>query len=90
LRRGKFSWACDKCIKKLKGLEADFSKVKFGYAIPDVIYIDKLLKCKLCSKKFTFTKEQQKKWFETFDFFHKSIPNECEPCRIKIRVEKNK
>lgn len=89
-----YQWACDTCIKEGQALlanpKAQFYTFKHPWdtANPYLAYFDKSFRCKSCKLPFTFSKEEQKHWYEKLSFVVYSKPLNCPPCRKEIRDQK--
>ncbi len=90
-----YQWACDDCINGGKAILANPEKQYFTFthpmytANPYLSYFDKGFTCKNCNDKFTFSKEEQKYWYEELSFVVYSKPIACGKCRKEGRVVKN-
>ncbi len=84
-----FEWACDSCIEQGKALTSEIEKQKFCDYPPYLMYFDKIRECEKCNDSFTFSKEEQKYWYEELEFWVQSIPKNCKDCRKKIRKKKS-
>lgn len=90
-----YQWACDTCIKKGKAIKARPSKqlYTFNYpwdaASPFLAYYDISFTCKTCKTDFTFSKEEQRFWYEDLQFVVYSKPLNCRACRANIRAGKS-
>jgi len=82
-----FQWACDVCIDAGKAIDADISIQKFSTHPPYLAYFDKELLCESCKRPFTFTKHEQKYWYEDLNFWVQSIPKNCLECRKEKRQQ---
>ncbi len=79
-------WACNACLAGKRALIADPNKQKFKACEPYYAYFDEERSCQKCRKTFTFTKEEQKHWYERLGFWVWSRAVECRKCR---RQKKN-
>lgn len=90
-----YQWACDTCIRDNKAIKARPEKQfhTFTYpwdaASPYLAYFDINFTCNTCKKDFTFSKEEQKFWYEDLQFVVYSKPVNCKSCRASIREGKN-
>lgn len=82
-----FYWACDGCLLSHKAIESNF-KIITARWFPPLAFFDIRLSCVNCNANFTFTKEEQKHWYETLQFNIHSISKHCNNCRKVIRTEK--
>ena len=84
------TWACDNCIKNKVVLLGDSNEQRFCASPPYFIYQDDTRTCRNCKKKFTFTKGEQKFWYETLKFWVQSEAVNCKICRRVKRQRKDK
>lgn len=83
-----FEWACDNCVEAGKAIEAQIEKQTYCDYPPYLMYFDKIMECQQCASSFTFSKEEQKYWYEELEFWVQSTPKHCEHCRKEIRKKK--
>ena len=76
-------WACNACIRASRALRTDPEKQKWCDCEPYLAYFDEKRSCVDCGASFTFTKETQKHWYETLQFWVWSRPIRCEECNRK-------
>lgn len=79
-----FEWACDLCINEEKAITRNPKKV-YGNEHDAVSFFDQVLTCSKCEKKFLFSKQEKKYWFEELKFYPLSHRKECFDCRKKRR-----
>lgn len=90
-----YQWACDDCLNGRLALRADPRKQNYTFRYPwDVAhpyfaYFDKTRTCTDCGEDFTFTKEEQRHWYEELQFVVFSVPNQCMTCRKERRHARN-
>lgn len=97
LRRypGMYQWACDDCLNGGRALRAtprrQFYTFKYPWdtAQPYFAYFDQNRTCTDCGQDFTFTKEEQRHWYEELQFVVYSVPNQCPACRKERRQARN-
>lgn len=68
-------------------LKADIERQNYSFT-PLFHYFDLLIECCRCKKKFTFSAEEQKYWYETLHFFFEAVPHNCQTCRKELRLKK--
>lgn len=81
-------WACNACLAGKRALKADAAKQKFKACEPYYAYFDEERQCQKCQKSFTFTKEEQKHWYERLGFWVWSRPVNCRACNRKKKSPK--
>lgn len=55
---------------------------KQNYSVcPRFWYADATIRCECCNENFTFSKEEQKVWYEEYNFWVDSFPKKCPPCK---------
>ena len=74
-------WACDRCLKAGRAVEADASKQLYCDFPPYLAYFDVRLRCHDCETTFVFDASEQKYWYETRGFWVQSRPKHCRSCR---------
>lgn len=90
-----YQWACDDCIKEARAIKANPKKQFYNFkslgeaAIPFLAYYNIGLICKTCKDHFSFSKEEQRFWYEDLQFVVFSKPLNCRSCRANIREGKN-
>jgi len=83
-----FQWACDGCLRLKKAIKGNPTKQTYCDFKPHLAYYDQKFTCDSCEAEFTFTKEEQKFWYETLGFWVQSKPKHCKECRKEKRKEK--
>lgn len=84
LIKSNFDWACDECLNKNKAILAN-PFVQQSFFSVNLAYFDQQCKCRQCGMDFTFSKDEKRKWYETYQFHPDSIPEHCFTCRKEIR-----
>lgn len=85
-------WACDDCLASKKAILGDPKKQFYQFknpwdsASPFLAYWDRNYTCQTCRSKFTFSKEEQKHWFESLRFVVFSKPKNCRSCQKEKRA----
>jgi hypothetical protein len=52
---------------------------------PRYWYVDTVFPCERCGVEFTFTAEEQRVWYEEYEFWIDSLPKHCLSCRRALR-----
>jgi len=73
-------WACNTCLGSGRAVQGDPSKQRWCDLNPYYAYFDEQRKCLDCADVFTFTKEEQKHWYEVLQFWVQSRPKYCKGC----------
>ena len=81
---GDFEWACDDCLQSKKAVLASPLLQDTASSV-NLAYADQNSKCRKCGSDFKFTKEEKRKWYETYKFHLDSTPVNCLNCRRQIR-----
>ena len=55
---------------------------------PVTLHVGVRLRCNECGKSFDFSANEQRLWYEKYQFWIDSTPNECQSCRKNIRHNK--
>ena len=76
-------WACNDCIASGLALPADPARQKWCDCLPYYAYFDEERLCGDCQQPFVFTKEEQKHWYETLQFWVWSRPIYCKACKAR-------
>ena len=79
-------WACDDCLNDGQAIAANFSKQLYCLAGPILAYYDQRKTCRTCRQPFTFSKEEQRYWYETRQFWVMSHAVDCKRCRFANRT----
>jgi len=85
-----FEWACDNCIDEGNAIKSDVDKQNFCDYPPYLMYYNKIKECEKCESNFTFSKEEQKYWYEELKFWVQSTPRKCKDCYKAIRETNDK
>ena len=83
-------WACDECLKIDKAIKANYLEQMYCIWQPHMAYVDQERECRTCDLKFTFTKHEQKFWYEELRFWVTSDAVNCKKCRIDKRDRKER
>jgi len=67
---------------------ADISKQNYSVC-PRHWYVDATFLCPRCDKKFTFTRDEQRLWYEELKFWIDSCAKHCATCRSELRKLKS-
>jgi hypothetical protein len=84
LRTAKYSklyWACKKCFRDGRALEAKTWLQTHLDRAPRFAYYDLKKRCKDCKKPFVFSSTEQQKWYEVYKLWVQSEPVHCLACR---------
>lgn len=90
-----YKYACDQCLDSKRALIGNPKKQFYTFshpvdtASPFLAYINQTKRCLQCKKKFSFSKEEQKHWYEELQFVVYSHPKHCLDCRKDIRTAKD-
>lgn len=76
-------WACNQCLRQGRAIRADAEKQKWCDCEPYFAYFNEERTCVACGARFVFTKEEQKHWYETLQFWVWSRPIRCEQCNAR-------
>ena len=79
-----FEWACDECLLEKKAVLANPLLQENAFSV-NLAYSDQSVNCRKCGVDFRFTKEEKRKWYETYKFHLDSAPVNCSNCRREIR-----
>lgn len=76
-------WACNDCLGEGRAIRADHQKQKWCDCEAYFAYFDEARTCVDCGTTFVFTKEEQKRWYETLQFWVWSRPIRCKACNAQ-------
>ena len=80
-------WACNSCIWRRRASAANPRKQRWLDCEPYLAYFDEQRECRDCGEPFTFTKEEQRHWYEVLQFWVWSRPIRCKGCnRLRRQV----
>lgn len=91
-KKRKLYWACVKCFRSERALQAKPWLQTFLDWPPRFAYYDIKKRCEDCKNPFIFSGSEQQKWYEEFKFWVQSEPKQCPDCRRlrRKRAETNK
>ncbi len=81
-------WACDMCLKSGRALVANPAHQTFCDHTPFLAYFDQNKRCTDFAKRFAFSAEEQRHWYEQLKFWVQSEPRQCALCRRSRRLRK--
>jgi hypothetical protein len=55
---------------------------------PRYWYVDATFRCGRCGAEFVFSTDEQRVWYEHYEFWIESLPRHCQTCRADLRQVK--
>lgn len=82
-------WVCRDCERSGAALRACPRKQTWeGFRWPYLSFADFPGTCGLCRESFVFSAAEQQHWYEELAIPLEVVPNNCAPCREKLRAQK--
>jgi len=80
-KKGLVGWACELCLQSQRAIRGEPLKQLFCDFAPHFAYFDKLRVCRDCGMNFTFSKVEQKHWYEHLRFWVQAEKVRCKVCQ---------